>query len=169
MRSAFLFLMLGTALLASAQTPSDITSEPHHELLLQNDQVRVFAVTLRPTEQAFVQHDHNFLMVTLQTCEVVMWPEGASAVQNFRFDQGDVRFFFGGHARGLRNDRTETYRAVIIEFFDDNVTTFGYQRDTGHWEYGSSVLRPPVDPHAKFANCGEPGRRHCHGHPTASG
>jgi hypothetical protein len=40
----------------------------------------------------------------------------------------------------------------MVEFLDPKVTTYGYQTDSGTWDYGDSVLRPPVDPHAKFSN-----------------
>jgi hypothetical protein len=147
-----LLLPLFLALFASAQTPTDMSSDAHHQLLLDNSQVRVFAVTLRSNEQSFVGHEHNFLMVTLQDCEVVMWPEGRSDIQSFRLGEGDVRFLFAGRARGLRNERNPTYRNITVEFLDPKVTTYSYQRDSGAWDYGDSVLRPPVDPHAKFAN-----------------
>ncbi len=151
MRSLFL-LLLFVVRLASAQTATDMASDAHHQLLLDNSQVRVFAVTLRSNEQSFVSHEHNFLMVTLQDCEVVMWPEGRSDIQSYRLGEGDVRFLFAGRARGLRNERNTTYRNITVEFLDPKVTTYSYQRDSGAWDYGDSVLRPPVDPHAKFAN-----------------
>lgn len=145
-------LFLLAALPASAQTPADITSDPHHHLLLENDQVRVFAVTVRATERAYVRHQHNFLVVTLQDCESVMWAEGQSDILNFRFNQGDVRFFFGGPARGLRNDHTSEYHNITVEFLNPKVTTYGYQPNLGGWQYGGGVLNPPVDPRAKFVN-----------------
>jgi hypothetical protein len=151
MRPYFLVILF-FALFASAQTATDMASDPHHQLLLENSQVRVFAVSLRPNEQSFVSHEHNFLMVTLQDCEVVMWPEGRSDIQSFRLGEGDVRYLFGGRARGLRNERNTTYRNITVEFLDPKVTTYSYQRDSGAWDYGDSVVRPPVDPHAKFAN-----------------
>jgi hypothetical protein len=151
MRPHFLPLLF-FALFASAQTATDMASDPHHQLLLENSLVRVFEVSLPPNQQSFVSHEHNFLMVTLQDCEIVMWPEGRSDIQSFRLGEGDVRFFFGGRARGLRNERNTTYRSITVEFLDPKVTTYSYQRDSGAWDYGDSVLRPPVDPHAQFAN-----------------
>lgn len=138
--------------LASAQTsvPDEITREPHHHLLLQNDQVRVFEVTLRPTEHLFVRHQYNFLVVTLQDCEMVIWNEGESEIASFRFNQGDVRFFYGGSARGMRNDHTSEYRNITVEFLNPKVTTFGYQANTGKWGYGGSAIGPPLDPNKKF-------------------
>ena len=146
----FPFLLL--SLFASAQTATDMASDPHHQLLIDNSQVRVFAITLRPNEQSFTSHEHNFLMVTLQDCEIVMWPEGRSDIQSFHLGEADVRFLFGNRARGLRNERNTTYRSITVEFLDPKVMTYTYQRDSGAWDYGDSVLRPPVDPHAKFAN-----------------
>ncbi len=143
---------LSVATMAAAQTAVDMASEPHHRLLLSNGQVRVFEVTLRPSERYFVHHEHNFLVVTLQDCEMVMWAQGQSEILNFRFNQGDARFFFGGPPRGARNDRTETYRNITVEFLSDKVTTYGYQANLGSWQYGSSVINPPVDPTKAFHN-----------------
>jgi len=135
---------------AQVQTPDEITREPHHRLLLQNEQVRVFEVMLRPSERLFVKHQYNFLVVTLLDSEVVMWNEGESEIANFRFNRGDVRFFYGGAARGMRNDHNGVYRNITVEFLNPKVTTFGYQPNTGRWQYGGSAIGPPVDPNKKF-------------------
>jgi hypothetical protein len=142
--------LLGWVRPSYAEDPADITSEPHYHLLLQNNQVRVFELRLRPTEKAYVRHDHNFLTVTLQDCEMVMWAQGQSDIQNFRFNQGDVRFAYAGPARGIRNDRSSEYRNITVEFMNPKVSTFGYQSNIGVWDYGSSGLNPPVDPHKNF-------------------
>jgi hypothetical protein len=152
MKSRLLVLLLLWAPIAWAQSAPDMASAPHYRLLLSNDQVRVFAVTLRPTERTMARHDHNFLVVTLQDCEVVMWPEGASDILDFRFNQGDVRYFFGGRAIGIRNDRTSEYRSITVEFLNPKVTSYGYQASKGTWDYGAAAVNPPVDPHAGFKN-----------------
>jgi len=143
-------ILYASLLLAQVATPNEITTEPHHRLLLQNDQVRVFEVTLRPAEHFLVKHQYNFLVVTLQDCEMVMWNEGESEIASFRFNQGDVRFFYAGAARGIRNDHTGEYRNITVEFLNAKVTTFGYQANTGKWEYGGSAIGPPVDANKKF-------------------
>ena len=136
---------------AFAQTPvADMASEPHHRLLLSNDKVRVFEVILPPSERYLVRHDHNFLVVTLQDCEMVMWVEGESEILSFRFRQGDARFFYGGPPRGARNDQTATYRNITVEFLSDKVTTYGYQPGAGNWQYGGTVVNLPVDPAKAF-------------------
>lgn len=135
---------------AAAQSAPDMASAPHYRLLLSNDQVRVFSVDLRTNERTMARHDHNFLVITLQDCEVIMWPEGASDITNFRFSKGDVRFGIGGRASGIRNDETTEYRNVTVEFLNPNVTNYGYQTTTGTWDYGASGVNPPLDPHANF-------------------
>src|ERR1700690_1704370 len=144
-------LFLALAPLAWAQTAVDMAAEPHHHQLLEKDQVRVFALALKPTEQAYTRHEHNLLIVTLADPELVIWSEGQSALPNFRLPQGEARFAFGGHAIGFRNDRSSEYRGVIVEFLNPKVTTYGFRYD-GSWDYASGAINPPVDPHAKFTN-----------------
>ena len=145
-------LVAAVSSVAWAQTAPDMASAPHYQLLFSNNQVRVFGVTLRTLERTMARHDHNFLVITLQDTEVVMWPEGTSDITNFRFNQGDVRFSFGGRALGIRNDRTSDYRNITVEFLNAKVTSFGYQANLGTWEFGASGIGPPVDPRARFKN-----------------
>ena len=151
MKWCFLLPLL-LAAMAWAESAPDMVSAPHYRQLLANDQVRVFAVTLRPLERTMARHDHNFLVVTLQDCEVVIWPEGASDITNFRFNQGDVRFSIGGQGVGIRNDHASEYRNITVEFLNPKVTSYGYQASTGTWQFGSSGINPPVDPRARFKN-----------------
>jgi len=152
MRSLFILCAIGAVLvLAQEPKPVDMAEDPHYRRLLQNDKVRVLELDLRPLEQSYVRHDHNFLTVTLQESEVVQWSEGQSAVANFRHNEGDVRFSFGGAPGGTRQDRTQTYRNVTIEFLNPKVTSYGYQADRGIWDYGASAVPPPVDPKATYA------------------
>lgn len=129
-----------------------MASEPHHHLLMENEDVRVFALTVPPHQQAYVAHARNFVTVTLQDSDVVLWREGQSPVQHFQIPLGEVRFFPGDVARGIRNDSNVEYRNVIVEFKDPQVTNYGYQRTTGKNDYGPSVLELPVDPHGHFVN-----------------
>ena len=152
MKSHLLMMALLFVPLAAAQSAPDMASAPHYRLLMANDQVRVFAVTLKPLERTMARHDNNFLMVALLDCDVVMWPEGQSDIVNFHFNQGDVRFYTGGRAIGLRNDRTSECRNVTVEFLSPKVTSYGYRASTGTWDYGAAAISPPVDPQARFMN-----------------
>jgi hypothetical protein len=150
MKSLLMLMLL--APMAWAQSALDMASAPHYRLLMANDQVRVFAVTLRPLERTMARHDNNFLVVALLDCDVVMWPEGESDIVDFHFNQGDVRFYSGGRAVGMRNDRTSEYRNVTVEFLDPKVTNYGYQSYNGTLDYRPASIAPAVDPHAKFMN-----------------
>jgi hypothetical protein len=152
-RLAILLLAcLAVSSLAWAQAATDIESDPHYSLLVANDQARVYQVSLRRGERSFVRHEHNFLIVTLQDCEVAMWPEDSSDIMMHRFDQGNVGFYFGGRAIGLRNEQTAAYQNVTVEFLDPKVTTYSYQWSTGRWDYGATTTSSVVDPHAPFAS-----------------
>jgi len=147
--AVFLCFAVGLAL---AQAPGDLASDSHYTLLLKNDKVRVFQLSLSPAQQVFVQHDHNFLMIMLQDSEVVIWRDGESAIQSFTFKKGDMRFYFGGHAYGIRDDRTASFSSITVEFLDPKVSTWGYQWQSGTWDYSPFGSVTPVDPQAKYMN-----------------
>ncbi|MBZ5599769.1 MAG: hypothetical protein LAN83_15770 [Acidobacteriia bacterium] len=150
---AGVLLCLLCSVTAVTQDVVDITSEPHHRLLLENDKVRVFEVAIGAhTSTQLTRHEHNYLVVTLADCEIASWGEGQAGVITYRYNQNDVRFFFGGPARTMRNDTPNEYHNLTVEFLNPKVTSFGYQPGAGHWEYGSSALPPPVDSRAKFAS-----------------
>ena len=151
MKLRFLMLLL-LAPLTPAQSAPDMASAPHYRQLLANDQVRVFALTLRPLERTMARHDRNFLVVALLDSDVVIWPEGESDIVDFHFNQGDVRFYSSGRALGIRNDRTTEYRNITVEFLDPKVTNYRYQAYSGEWDYGPASINPPVDHHARFMN-----------------
>jgi hypothetical protein len=134
------------------RVPADVTKEQHHRLLLENGLVRVFAVVIPPHEESYVRHEHNFLTIALQDSEIVMWRAGAADVMHVPTKRGGTRFFWGGFARGLRNESTAEYRIITVEFIDSRVTTYGYRWETGRWDYGSNAIVPPVDPRARFVN-----------------
>ena len=147
---AFLALLLCPAF-AVAQTAVDMAADPHNRLRMENGQVRVFAVTFGPTEKTYVRHEHNYLVVTLRDCELVIWGKGTSAIQNFRFSRGDVSFFLGEQEEGIRNDRSTECQYITVEFLNPKVTGYRIQTDRG-WSYIAGGISAPADPHVKFAD-----------------
>jgi hypothetical protein len=119
--------------LTLAQDPADISAETHYRLLLENDQVRVYALTLRPDESARVRLRHSFMTVALQDGEIIIWDEGKSPIQHFQVHKGETSFHCWspicvipqrvetGVAGGFRNDRPNDYRNITVEFLDPNV------------------------------------------------
>lgn len=116
-----------------AQEPAEISAEPHYRLLLENDQLRVYALTLHSDESALVRLRHSFMTVALQEGEIIIWDEGKSPIQHFQMNKGETSFrclspvcstpqlLEKGIAGGLRNDRPNDYRNVTVEFLDPNV------------------------------------------------
>ena len=148
----FLLIIVTQRLVTGQPAARDMAEDAHYHLLLENNAVRVFAVTIPPHQQAYVAHERNFLTVTLQDSEVVIWRQGQSPVQHFKAPKGEVRFFEGPGARGIRNDTSSEYRNVTVEFKDPRVTTYGYRPGTGKRGYGPTLLDRPVDPHGHFVN-----------------
>lgn len=141
-------LVLGvTGQSAVAQTPAgqpapDMANEPHHSLLLENSQVRVFSLKLGYNESELTRHDRAFLLVTFEDCQPAMWIEGQSPIIPGTLKQGWVNYLAGGWTRGMRNDQQSTCRFVVVEFMDPRATMnedVGYAGNTG----------PSVDPAGK--------------------
>ena len=149
----FFVLCLRASLLAQTETTVDIGDESHHHLLLENEKVRVFAVDLTAHQSTpLIRHEHNYLVITLADAEIASWAEGQAGVITYRYNQNDIRFFFGGPARALRNDTPNAYHSLTIEFLNPKITTFGYAPKAGRWEYGSSAMLPPSDPQKAFSD-----------------
>src|SRR5437899_4628203 len=82
---------LGFAAIAQ-QDPVEITSEPHHHLVLENKYVRAFAVSVAPKESSLVhRHGHDYLSVSLGDATIINARAGAAPVAA-NFKDGDVRF-----------------------------------------------------------------------------
>ena len=141
------------ASVAQTESSSDIVDEPHYHQLLENEKVRVFAVDLRPYQSTpLVRHEHNFLVITLEDSEIAAWAEGQAGVITYQYRKNDVRFYFGGPARALRNDTPNAYHNLTVEFLNPKVTTLGFEPKQKRWEYGSSAMLPPADPEKAFSN-----------------
>ena len=108
-------------------------------------------MTFGSGEKAYVRHELSSLVITLRDCELVLWREGASPIQNFRFSQGSVRFLPGGQPEGIRNDRSSECRYIAVEFLNPKVKASAYQTQDG-WTFTAGGINPPVDLHAKFVN-----------------
>jgi hypothetical protein len=133
-----------------AKTAVLITADPHYRLLMGNQQVRVYSLVLPPGAESFVRHEHNYLTVTLADCNPILWKNDESPVQHFPVPKGELHFFLGGLAHGIRNDSNAEYRNVTVEFLDPQVTNYGYRYESGKYDYGPVALNPPVDPEGHF-------------------
>ncbi|HKH97825.1 MAG TPA: hypothetical protein VJ999_01850 [Candidatus Sulfotelmatobacter sp.] len=133
MKLGILTTLLLASSLALAQEATDLAAEPHYRLLLQNDQVQVFALTLHPDQSALVRFRRSFMTVALQDGEIIIWDEGKSPIQHFQVHKGETSFRClssvcqtpqqqeNGVAGGYRNDRPNDYRNITVEFLDPNI------------------------------------------------
>jgi len=131
MKAAVLTTLLLSCSLAFAQDAADLAAEPHYHLLLENEQVRVFALTLHPDESALVRLRRSFMTVVLQDGEIIIWDEGKSPIQHFQVHKGQTNFIWLTHEQqatgisgGFRNDRMKDYRNITVEFLDPDIGWF---------------------------------------------
>lgn len=109
-------------------------------------------LTLPPGTESFVRHEHNYLTVQIGDHEAIMWKDDESPIQHFRAPSGEIHFFLGGSAHGIRNDSNTELRNVTVEFLDPQITVYGYRFESGKYDFGPNVLNPPVDHEGHFVN-----------------
>ena len=93
----------------------EITSEPSHHLVFQNEWVRVFNV-LAPAKASTLVHRHNYdyAFVTLGDTEITNSRVGEAPVQMVLKD-GETRFTKGGFAHSVTNNSNNPFHNITIE------------------------------------------------------
>ena len=98
----------------------EITAEPLHHLALQNSYVRVFQVEVAPHAATLMhRHRHDYVFVSLGATEVSNEVAGKPAVI-LKLQDGEVRSADGGFAHIARNLAPTPFRAVAVEFLQDD-------------------------------------------------
>ena len=126
-------VFLATAALAQQQQPVEITSEPRHHLVFQNEYVRVFDVTVAPRDTTLVhRHNHDYLFVTLGDSDVTSVRPGEKPVALLLKD-GEVRFTPGNFAHAAINNSDRPFHNITIELLKPsaNVKTCTESCDSG--------------------------------------
>lgn len=108
-------LFLATATMAQHQQSVEITSEPSHHLVFENEYVRVFDVTVGPRATTLVhRHNHDYLFVTLGDSDVVSVRPGENPVA-LKLKDGEVRFTPGNFAHAAVNQSDRPFHNITIE------------------------------------------------------
>jgi quercetin dioxygenase-like cupin family protein len=112
--------------LALAQPPASevaIDAEPHHHLVLENAQVRVFQVEVAP-HAATLMHRHkpDYVFVTLGAAEIENDVAGKPPV-SLKLQDGETRFSTGGFAHIAKNLGDTPFRNVTVELLQPGPTT----------------------------------------------
>jgi quercetin dioxygenase-like cupin family protein len=104
-----------TARTQQAQAPVDVTSEPHHNPVLSNMFVRVYAVSVDPGKSTLMhRHGHDYLSVSIGDAQVTNTKEGAQPVA-VNFKDGDVRFTAAPLVHAVGNTGEKPFRNRTIE------------------------------------------------------
>jgi quercetin dioxygenase-like cupin family protein len=108
-------LLVSMATLAQQAQPVEITSEPRHHLVLENQLVRVFDVTVEPKGSTLVhRHNHDYLFVTLGDSDVVSERPGEKPV-HLVLQDGETRFTPGNFAHAAINNREQPFHNITVE------------------------------------------------------
>jgi quercetin dioxygenase-like cupin family protein len=127
-RLLFLFLLI-PFLAAQTVTEVEITAEPSHHLVLENEYLRVFKVEVAPhTSTLMHRHRHDYVYVTLGDAHVSNEVEGKPPV-DVKLADGDTRFTPGNFAHIAQNLTDQPFRNVTIELMQDEKL----RQTPSHW------------------------------------
>ena len=119
MTRLLLVLLLTTFLTAQSAPEVDITAEPHHHLVLANDQVRVFNVDVPPQSETLLhRHAHDYIYVMLGPAEIVNAIAGKDPV-TVKLEADQAGFFSGPFAHVVRSS-AQPFRNLTIELLRDD-------------------------------------------------
>jgi len=111
-------VLLATAALAQQQQSVEITSDPSHHQVLQNEYVRVFDVTVAPKATTLVhRHGHDYLFVTLGDSDITNARVGEKPV-SLKLKDGEVRFTPGNFAHAAINNSSKPFHNTTIELLN---------------------------------------------------
>lgn len=131
------FLFLIAFLSAQPAQEVEITAEPHHQVVLANDRVRVLKVEIPPHAETLMhRHRHDYIYVTLGHSQVVNTVKGKDPAK-LEMQDGQTGFLAGGFSHTAGNLSGEPYRNVTIELLQDEKL----RHSPAHWD----VARPEED------------------------
>ena len=106
---------LACALAAQNPTPVPVSKEPRHHLVLENDKVRIYDVTVAVGDQTLLhQHDIDYVFVTLGDSDVENRVLGRPPVE-LKLEDGEARFAKGGFAHVAVNKAQTPFHNITIE------------------------------------------------------
>ncbi len=112
---SLLLLLFAFSLNAQAPIAVPIPKEPHHHLVLENDYVRVFRVSVSAHDATLLhQHDVPYLYVSLGPADVVNAVAGKPEARIVMAD-GQLGYSPGHFAHVARNDSDSPFNNVTIE------------------------------------------------------
>jgi quercetin dioxygenase-like cupin family protein len=127
-----LFPVLAFAILAAAQAPApviEITAEPNHHLLFENQYVRVFKVDLAPHAAMLVHHHrHDYFFVALAPSSIENDIVGQAPVQH-KFQEGETVFVPGNFAHFAKNLSDRPLQVIAVELMKNDPAQLAHKWD----------------------------------------
>jgi quercetin dioxygenase-like cupin family protein len=120
-RLSFVFIIVSSLLSAQTAAPAevDITAEPHHHLVLENQYVRVFSLEVPPHGVTQLhRHGHDYISVNLGISQVENDVAGKPTAV-LTLQDGETRFIPGAFAHLGKNLSDRPFHTLIIEFLQD--------------------------------------------------
>ena len=123
------FFFLIPLLFSQTAAEVEITSEPSHHPVLENELVRVFQVEVAPhTSTLMHRHHHDYVFVTLGDARVSNEVEGKPPVE-LTLNDGETRFVPGNFAHVAKNLSDQPFRNITIELLQDEIL----RQRPSHW------------------------------------
>jgi hypothetical protein len=92
-----------------------VSAEPHHVLVLRNEYVHVYNVTLPPLDATLLhQHDLPYIYLTLGTTDVINAVAGKPEA-HLTLQDGSTRYSLGGFAHIARTDAGILFHNITVE------------------------------------------------------
>jgi quercetin dioxygenase-like cupin family protein len=127
-RLLFLFLLI-PFVAAQTTTEVEITAEPSHHVVLENDYIRVLKVDVAPHAATLLhRHRHDYIFVMLGDTHLSNEVVGKPPVE-VKFADGDTRFTPGNFAHVARNLADQPFRNVAVELMQDEKL----RQTPSHW------------------------------------
>lgn len=116
---ALLLATIGLQAQTAAPAEVEITAEPHHHLVLENEYVRAFKVEVAPHDATLMhRHRHDYVFVSLGDADISNEVAGKPPV-HITLKDGEVRAADGDFAHIARNLASTPFRNVAVEFLQD--------------------------------------------------
>ncbi len=128
-------LLLAAAVLAAqATTEVEVTAEPHHHFVFENNYVRVFTVEVAPHAETLMHwHRHDYVYVTLGAVKLSNLVQG-KAPTTLTLQDGEVRFSPGPFAHAVQDLSDQPFRNVTIEYLQDEKLRAAAKENIPHWD-----------------------------------
>ena len=115
MKRALLSFLLIPFLTAPTTIEVQITSEPSHHLVLENESMRVFKVEVAPHASTLMhRHRHDYVFVTLGDVHASNQVEGKPSV-DLKLSDGETRLVAGNFAQVAKHLSDQPFRNATIE------------------------------------------------------